>query len=455
MPHALIAIYAPELNLIYTSRIVAEPLENIINQSGVYQSFLMSNLGKFHFSNQSEISDEILKTALSKYVLADQMQQGVKDIPIEDKDFLISFQKMPNLNLTIVSQIAKEKAYSMAQFLIQKSFAFALMVISLAVIVGSFVSTSLTRPIETLMSATKHIANGNFKNKVDITSKDELSVLGNAFNHMSDEIIHYMEEVKEKVRMEDELAVAQLVQSSFFPADDSQYGNLAVAGHYKSASECGGDWWGSLKIGDKVFLFVGDATGHGVPAALVTATANCCANMIIELSKTNPAYLNSPAAVLEMMSNSVYKLGGKILMTFFVGIYDDKTGKLVYSNASHNSPIIYRHSPDEPNKKDIIVLMDAIGPRLGHKENPEYSDAETYLNEEDVLLLFSDGMIEAQNPKNQQWGDRRFIKSFLQYAKQSPREMINGLIKDAYSFYEEVPPDDDITLVIAKKGKNV
>ena len=221
---------------------------------------------------------------------------------------------------------------------------------------------------------------------------------------------------------------------------------------YQSASECGGDWWGVYEIEGRKILLIGDATGHGVPAALVTATANCCAQVISDLAINRPEILENPALILSIMNRVIFNLGGKILMTFFIGIVDESGNQLTYSNASHNPPYLYRFSDEAPSKDHISVLMEANSTRLGHTLETTYENCQISLNPNDVLVLYSDGILEAENQSAKQYGERRFLKSLLRVVKSTPEEMTSQILEDAYDYYEEVPPNDDITLVIVKRG---
>ena len=102
---------------------------------------------------------------------------------------------------------------------------FALLIICIGVISAIFGAKQLTRPVQALMEGTVAVGKGDFTTKVDVKSQDELGVLSDSFNYMGDEIMKYMEEVKEKTRMEGELEVAHLVQDSFFPKADDDFGS--------------------------------------------------------------------------------------------------------------------------------------------------------------------------------------------------------------------------------------
>lgn len=139
-------------------------------------------------------------------------------------------------------------------------------------------------------------------------------------------------------------------------------------------------------------------------------------------------------------------------MTFFIGIIDEEQGVLTYSNASHNSPLLYRYNDHEPTKEDITVLMEAVGNRLGHNFDSSYENTQIKFSQGDVLVLYTDGIIEAENQAGKTYGERRFLKSILKVAKGKPQEMTSKIIQEAYDYYEQVPPNDDVTLVVIKKG---
>ena len=280
--------------------------------------------------------------------------------------YLLTFSTIEDLGLKIVSLIEYKEAFRAITFLIQMSGIFAVFIICIGVISSILGAKTLTQPVQALMEGTVAVGHGDFSTKVEVKSQDELGVLGDSFNYMQGEILKYMDEVKEKTRMEGELAVAQLVQNSFFPNQSFENNLLQIAGSYQSASECGGDWWGFSEINDKTIVFIGDATGHGVPAALITATAYTSVNIIEDLSRSNPEISLSPDKILEQMNHAVYKMGGQILMTFFVGVIDHRSKMLTYSNASHNPPfLLTNNAGGSPTKEDIMPLDGNPGYRLG------------------------------------------------------------------------------------------
>ena len=121
---------------------------------------------------------------------------------------------------------------------------FAVFIVSISGILIVLFSRSLSKPIENLYLASNEIAKGNFETSVDIKSSDEIGFLGKSFNFMVAEIKKYMEEMKEKARLENEIQVAKLVQEQFFPKNSHTSESFSIDAFSTPASECGGDWWG-------------------------------------------------------------------------------------------------------------------------------------------------------------------------------------------------------------------
>ena len=449
VPHVQLSFYSEEFQEIFVGRLILDKLGNIFKSNSSFVNSVYTSVGKpvlgGHEDEGRTVPDYI------KSIINIEFKEGVNESQFKQETFLTGYQKVPTYGLMILSNVDKDKAFSVAYLLIKKSFAFVIIIISLGVIVGTMLARNLTQPVDMLMWGTRKISEGEFGKDIPVRTNDELGVLAGGFNFMSKEIKRYIHELKDKVRMENELQVASLVQDSFFPDKNTDFDSLSVSGYYKSASECGGDWWGAMEIRGKVILFIGDATGHGVAPAMVTATVTACANLLEDVATYDPDIINSPAAIMEMMNLAVHQLGGEILMTFFTGVYNPETKILTYTNGSHNNPLVCRYNEGKkPGKEDIVALMDAVGPRLGHKKDPQYTEAQIELYPGDTIVLMSDGIIEAENPEKKQWGKRRFLKSFMKHSSGSPKDIIDGMCEEAYAFYEGVPPDDDVTLVAAK-----
>ncbi|WP_290734861.1 SpoIIE family protein phosphatase [Halobacteriovorax sp. JY17] len=410
-------------------------LEEISSSFSQYESYILNLDGTPFWGNSREsYLDEILESKLKEATIV--VDKGSPKI--------LSFKFNTKYSLVFITEILRSEAYKVNDYLIGKSKVFGLVVLSLSGFIALLFSRSLTSPIEKLYDLTLSISKGEFNKKADIHSRDEIGALGDSINYMSEEILRYMDEMKEKARLENEIETAKYVQSTYFPEEEISLKEFSISSFYKPASECGGDWWGYVEDEDRLVLLITDATGHGVPAALLTATAHCC---LENLKQNGRDILKSPAAVLEFMNTSIQCLEGKMLMTAFCSVLDKKKGKVIYANASHNPPLFVGKDISLGQKNNFKPLLGSIGPRLGHKEKGDYKDEYLDLSSVDRILFFTDGILESKNKSEKEYGQRRFLKSLNGHMSEDNSNFRKSVVQDAFDFYEECPIDDDITIV--------
>lgn len=376
-----------------------------------------------------------------------KVAQGAEtDKAADGTDLLVSFSKAGFGDLTVVTTVAKEKALSAVQILIRKSLIFFGILISLTVIISLFASSGLTHALTELFGATKKVSEGDFNIRVKVDSNDEVGSLADNFNIMAEEVSRLMEQTAEKARMESELQTAKTVQETLFPETRAKIGPLSIAGYYEPASECGGDWWHYCQIGNKIFLWIGDATGHGAPAALITSAAKSASTIIERLDI-------SPAKALELLNRSIYDVSkGRIMMTFFLGALDLTTGELVYCNASHEAPFLMKKGEGALKKKDLIPLNEVNNPRLGQSRDSVYEETTIKLDAGDAVFFYTDGIPDIQNPGKEAWGEREFIKALIAANKEYPSvaESVDTFAASFQGHRQGAPLVDDVTFFVVK-----
>ncbi len=156
-----------------------------------------------------------------------------------------------------------------------------------------------------------------------------------SFNNTMAQFPRLMSATAEKARMQNELNTVKTVQETL-PPSVTQFGLLRIVGHFEPAAECGGDWWNYSRSGNKIYIWIGDATGHGAPAALITSAA--CSG--------GGDYWNSdmnPGKALTILNHAIHKTAkGQINMTFFIACIDlDKhtdLRKMPAMNLRSNAP---------------------------------------------------------------------------------------------------------------------
>ncbi len=390
-------------------------------------------------------------------ILRSPLAKGATEyLKADGSGVILAYKKIGIGNLVVLSEIGKDKAFLASRKLVEKSAQLAVLVLALAFLVSIAFSRRLTAALDRLYQATLQVAKGNFKIEVAVESKDEVGSLSLSFNRMAREIDRLVIETVDKARMEKELETAQLVQNNFFPKERLTVGPLEVSAFFKPASECGGDWWGGLTLPDKLVILIGDATGHGVPAALITAAAHSCAMTLSRLSeRLDHAFPLTPAFILDSLNAAIYHAGrGRVKMTFFAAVIDRYTGKVCYANASHEMPFICRASQVEEGEPLTKAHLDSLAERpdacLGESLDTVFTEHEAELAARDVLILYTDGILECRNAEKEEYGERRFLKSLLACGGEEGDAIKDALVKGAMDFSGEGAPEDDVTLVVVK-----
>ncbi len=356
-------------------------------------------------------------------------------------------------DLYVVSTVLESKALAAMNVLKRKSILFFVILLAATTILSLLASSSVTQSLTQLFEATGQVSKGQFDVQVDVQSQDEVGALAANFNRMASEVSRLMGQTAETARMENELQTARMVQETLFPAPHADLGPVEVVGFYEPASEVGGDWWSYTQVGQSVYFWIGDATGHGAGAALITSAAKSAAGLIESLGFT-------PSQALSALNRSIYDVSrGKIMMTFFLGKLDLKTLKMSYSNASHEAPFLFRHKEeDQPyKKKDIEFLNEVNNPRLGQARDSIYKEVSVQLGLGDLIFFYTDGVPDIRDKKNQDWGEREFIKNLISAVNSSPSptEVMAAISENIQAYRQGAALADDLTFFIVKTKENV
>ena len=389
------------------------------------------------------------ETNLFTKMLDDNLAHGASTIEVQGIAWLYAWEYDRKANVASVVRIKQEDAFQVTRYIVNKSLTYGIFILGIAMILSVLLARPLTSQLEKLFGATQEIAKGNFAIRTSVSGADEVGALADSVNDMAGKIEVYIQEMREKARLENEVAVAQLVQSSFFPQHGIHENKLEIKGHFEPATECGGDWWGVTSNDEWRVLFVADATGHGVPAALLTATINCCKTSLDYIQTLRPDFLSRPDEILRFMNQAVCGAGKEIQVTCFVASLNVKTGKLVYANASHTPPLYFNSLKETLAKDDFQPLIEANGPRLGQSYDSRYESQALELTPHDTIFLYTDGLTEGENAEGAQWGVRRLIKALAQHGHGSVDNVLDGVLSEFKAFSPE-KPKDDLTAVLLK-----
>lgn len=257
----------------------------------------------------------------------------------------------------------------------------------------------------------------------------------------------------ETIRMQNELATAHAVQEMLFPKAEFKSESASISGYYRPATECGGDWWYYSQLGDWTYIWIGDATGHGAPAALVTSAA-CSAVAVAEGAKDI-----SPESAMKYLNQAICRTTkGKINMTFFVGALNSRTGEFKFVRASHDPPYLIRNDKKSEISNfaafrgHLEPLQGINGRRLGENSDEVFESKTIQLKAGDTILFYTDGLPDIVNPEERPWGERGFLSAFHEGFSQfeSTEEITAHIVKKADEFGRSKELADDITICVLK-----
>lgn len=347
----------------------------------------------------------------------------------------------------LITSTDYSKALEVSKRLQKNSLFFGTLILGAVLFLVLIFSRILTRPIQELTQVVASFYQNNFTSRAQTKTADEIGLLSHTFNKMADDINSYIVQVEEKVKLEEELKTANLVQSQFIPAKSINKEKFIISGHYQSASQCGGDWWGVLETPNGISLIIADVTGHGTPAALMTAVLHSSLNSLEFLSMQNPKYLASPALILDFLNKSFCASTKSLNATAFVINLNFTEKKMYFANASHNAPLVLPSKPTVVEKSEIIPLMDFNSKRLGEDKETNYSEGQMEIEKGMKVILFTDGILEEFDPSGKAYGQRNFIKSILSHQALTTEEMNIKIIDDFYQKIQKTNLTDDLTLI--------
>src|SRR5215204_6362231 len=249
------------------------------------------------------------------------------------------------------------------------------------------------------------------------------------------------QEISERERVQQELRVARRIQQASLPKEVPEPEGWQLSPYYQPAREVGGDFYDFHLLSEgKVGLAVGDATGKGVPAALVMSTT--CGMMRLAAQS-----YSSPGEMLQRVNEALFPyIPPNMFVTCFYCILDPESGSLTYANAGHDLPYLHCNGDAEE--------LRASGMPLGLMPGMSYEEKEIVLDAGQSALFYTDGLVEAHDPKGEMFGFPRLRAFVAEHGEE--RSLGDFLLEQLYSFTgEEWEQEDDITLLTLRRSSSL
>ena len=268
-----------------------------------------------------------------------------------------------------------------------------------------------------------------------INEETEIGTLAKSYTDLINFNNNYIENIQEiegeKERIKAELDIATRIQAANLPTESISNDNYIVNGYSNPAKEVGGDFFDYYELDDdNLVIVIGDASGKGVPAAILAMITQVMIKQILKHNK-------DPSKILYQLNNQLCENNSEVMfITLWLGIYNKNTHNLIFSNGGHNPPLI------KQNDEFKYMPMDE-GIALGVMEDFEYINNKVTLTEE--IVLYTDGITEAHNSNNEIYGESRLLSFFNEFDNNT--EPIGSLLKDITEFTKNTEQFDDMTLL--------
>uniref|UniRef100_I2Q2E3 Serine phosphatase RsbU, regulator of sigma subunit n=1 Tax=Desulfovibrio sp. U5L TaxID=596152 RepID=I2Q2E3_9BACT len=392
--------------------------------------------------------------ALARLAAAiDAGRPGQMELPLDGERYFAVYKPFPGtpagLLVTVPMQAVLHQAASAEAAIRTRTrgmltvvVTFALLAVAGAALLAYFGARAVTRPVTSLCHAAERLAQGDLVARAPVAGRDELATLAATFNDMAPKLA-------ERLRLKQDMLLAMEVQQNLLPKAPPALPGCDIAGATSFCDETGGDYFDyqspmAPHIGGVCDVSVGDATGHGIAAALFMATGRA-------LLRAARGGEPGPAALLTLASGLLWQDtmdSGRFLTLYYLRLVNGglaPDGRLTWARAGHDPALLYDPATD--------TFEELLGPGLPLGVLPDYAyEEQTHpgLVPGQVLAIGTDGIWEARNPAGEMYGKERFRRVLRATALGTAEEIVAAIHQDVAGFQAGAPRDDDITVVVVK-----
>jgi serine phosphatase RsbU (regulator of sigma subunit) len=348
-----------------------------------------------------------------------------------------------------------------------------------ALLSAGWMTRAVTGTVHKLYRATESVKRGDFSHRIRTRSRDQLGELALAFNDMSANIEALLAERVEHERLKREVEIAHEVQAQLFPRSTPALATAGITGECRAARGVAGDYYDFVEVAPGLVAFVlGDVSGKGLSASLVMSNLQAALRAQVAIiaerlraagqGAAQPAAASAAVAAeglppAEMpcgvtgtdsrcaVSNMAKSINGQLcrstdanrFATLFLALYDDRARTLRYTNAGHNAPLLVRAGGE-------VERLWEGGTVLGAFDGLEFEEGQTTLAEGDLLVVYSDGLTEAQNAVGEEYGEQRLAELAASRRAETPENIRQDIFDEIDRWTGQAERGDDQTLVILK-----
>ena len=415
------------------------------------QSILLIGNGKYRSVFRVETHSRTLPAASSWFdfqvdgisKMSSRLEDSNTHALTESLVFLSYSARVKSLNSHLFTSLG-----DLGDVYIQLFFAVLLVFVILeagSLVTGVVLTRTITRSVGDLYVATQYVRAGNFSHRIRVERADQLGALGESFNAMSSSIDGLVEEQRKRQRLENEVSIAQEVQSQLFPRNLPVIAGIQLGAYCKPARGVSGDYYDFLPLGTtRLGIALADISGKGISAALLMASVQAALRSQLLL---NPEATTSAADVVSRINRHLFlNTSEDRFATFFFAIYDSATRTLRYTNAGHCAPMLINGEKIQRLEKGGIVV--------GVFEDAEYEEGVVEVAPDSVLVVYSDGLIEPENVYGEEFGTTRLENVALRNRRSSADAIVAALLVAAEEWAGTAEQADDMTVIVSRLGQS-
>ena len=377
-------------------------------------------------------------TALGKAMLAGE--EGMMELKMDGRDSYVFYKPLGNTGWSTAIVCPESDIFGGYNRLLNVVIILIIIGLLLMLLAFSRIFTHMLQPLSQLAKQAETIASGKFDENLPVTDRiDEIGKLSNSFRYMQTSLVNYIDELTRttanKERIEGELRIAHDIQMGMipriFPAFPER-DDIDIYASMTPAKEVGGDLYDFFIQNDKLYYCIGDVSGKGIPASLFMAVTRNLFRVVAQQELP-------PAEIARQINDTLSEDNDQgMFVTMFIGVINLKTGEMSYCNCGHNPPVI----------EDEFMQMEPNVP-MGLFTGFEFVDECIDNVENKMILLYTDGLNEAENEAHEQYGDDRLL-AYMQQHAETAKTTINDLLESVAQHVAGAEPSDDLTMLCFK-----
>lgn len=414
----------------------------VMNRVKCLELVAMRDKGVAIFVRQENMPDadfDILSSILKK-----GLPKSNTVLVVSKSQYVILYDQIPGTRLLVYYPVSLSRLFE--PILMRTLFLVVISLLGFFLIFqfANFFIGRYVKRIEDLNEQSKSIAGGNFKTRVKKAANDEIGDLAASFNQMAQSLAVHVEAVRESTRYKErinrELELAKELQQKALPSTVPVVPGIEIAAISRPAQEVGGDYYDFLYPDqDKTGFVVADAAGKGFPGTIFMTNSRS----VFRVISTNE---KSPNILLRKMNDFLVGEASEsgMFITLLYCVYEAKLRKITYANGGHYAPILFR-----PQEKKFIPLNTA-GMPLGIAKDQLYEAETVQLEKGDVLVLYTDGVIESMNDKKEMFGLEKLRTLIEKNVVLTALDLTKKIEMELRKFANQTAQFDDITLMVLR-----